>query len=117
MDSWEDIRATLDLVLRGLAAGLIGLLGYAVTLLLPIARAWLAERITASAVGRLTDRATEVAAQIVDPNSPISNVAQQASEMASTMPQAMANAGVSVEAVGRLISRKVSEIKVGSAQK
>jgi hypothetical protein len=116
METWDEIRALLDLALRGLAVGLIGLLGYAVTLLVPIARTWLAEKITSSAMARLTEQATGRAAQIVSGAAEAATVSQQAMEMASAMPQAMKNAEASVEGVGKLIARKVAEIKVSVAE-
>jgi hypothetical protein len=115
METWDEIRALLDLALRELAVGLIGLLGYAITLLLPIARAWLAERITASAMVRLKDRAKEEVAAILDPTKPILSVPQIAAAMLDGMPQAVKNADASEAGVRALLNRTISEVKMATA--
>jgi hypothetical protein len=89
METWDEIRALLDLALRGLAIGLIGLLGYAVTLLVPIARAWLTEKITASAFARWTKVADGAAAEIADSSNPAVSVKAKAAEMVRGLPDAV----------------------------
>lgn len=113
METWEDIRMALDLALRGAALAAVGIFGYAVTLMVPIVRQWLAEKITFSAVSRLEGAIRAKAADIADPRIPVISTMAAAQEIAANKPQAMANSGSTVEGLANAIQDEVKRIKGG----
>jgi hypothetical protein len=112
MDTWEDIRAGLDALLRLLAVGLLGLAGYAIKALLPLAKAALTEWLTTRAFARWTKVAAGAAAEIADPGNLATSIPAKAAEMVRGLPDAMAVLGGSQAAAERAISRALSEIKL-----
>jgi hypothetical protein len=113
METWEDIRVALDALLRALAAGLLGLAGYAVLALLPVARAALTEFITTRAWRRWTDVAAGAAAEIADPTNPAASVPAKAAEMVKGLPDAARILDGGQAAAERAINRALSAIKAG----
>jgi len=115
MESWDEIRMGLDLLLRTFAVGVMGVAGYGVTLLLPVARQWLAEKITTSAVNRLEVSVKAKAAQILDPASPTISAITAAKEIAASKPQAMQNSGSTMPGLVNAIQEEVARQKAGVA--
>lgn len=111
METWEDIRVALDALLRLLALGLIGLAGWAIKTILPLALAALREAITSWAMERWTRRADEAAATIVDPRNPASSVPAEAAKMVAGIPDAAKALGAEQADAARAIERRVSLLR------
>lgn len=114
METWEDIRTGLDALLRLAAVGLLGLAGYALRALLPLAKAALTEWLTTLAFARWTKVAEGAASELADPTNLASSVRAKAAEMVQGLPDAAAVLGGNQEAAERAISRALSEIKVAT---
>ncbi|WP_419900735.1 hypothetical protein [Roseomonas sp. USHLN139] len=119
METWEEIRAALDALLRLTALGVLAALGLAVRSVLPhlpalfIAGAQaLREWLTTMAKARWDARATEAAAAILDPENPAANVAAEASKMLAGIPDAVATLGGTKDAAQAAIERRVSALRV-----
>jgi hypothetical protein len=112
METWEEIRAALDVLLRLLASGLIVMAGFAVKALLPVARAALTEWITTRAWTRWTAAADSRAAAILDPSNPASSVVAQAVDMMAGVKDAAAFLGGTQAAAQAAIERAISARKV-----
>jgi len=86
-----------------------------VTLLLPVAKAWIKERLVASATARLGVLIDGAAARIVDPLNSSSSVASEAEHIATNATLAMKNSTSTVAGVREAIDKKVSALRIEKA--